>query len=107
METWAELAKSIKGGIESGWNEFKSWWSETSFAKWWEEDVAVWFEPDKWTELGKVIPNIIEGLTSFVTDWSTEIQNWWSEHVEKWFAADDWTGLGDVIPNIIEGFTRS
>ncbi len=51
VEKWSNLAQGMKDGISKKWEEFKTWWSNTGFAKWWK-DVSSYFTPEKWTWAG-------------------------------------------------------
>lgn len=64
-EKWSSLAQGMKDGISKKWEEFKTWWSNTGFAKWWK-DVSSYFTPEKWTWSG-----IKDGL---VQAWNNAIE---------------------------------
>lgn len=65
-EKWSELANGMKEGIIKKWNDFKTWWNNTGFAKWWK-DVSSYFTTEKWTWAG-----IKEGL---VQAWNNAIES--------------------------------
>ena len=66
VEKWSNLAQGMKDGISKKWEEFKTWWSNTGFAKWWK-DVSSYFTPEKWTWAG-----IKDGL---VQAWNNAIES--------------------------------
>lgn len=57
-EKWKNISKGMKDGLKAKWNEFSSWWENTGFYKWWNNDVVPFFTKDKWTWAG-----IKDGLT--------------------------------------------
>lgn len=50
-EKWNQLGTNIKTALSTKWNEFKAWWKNIGFAKWWN-NVKSYFTTEKWTWSG-------------------------------------------------------
>lgn len=50
-EKWNQLGTNAKNALSTKWNEFTAWWSNTGFAKWWN-NVKSYFTTEKWTWSG-------------------------------------------------------
>lgn len=103
-EKFGELFDNLESGVDTKWQEFKTWFSGTALAQWWETDVTPWFGEERWQELGANIKGGIEtGWDEFKSWWAdTAIAQWWTTDVEPWFEVETWAELAKSIKGGIE-----
>lgn len=102
--TLAGFWEWIKQGFADAMNDIKTWWSNTAFAKWWNEDVAPWFTKERWVQLYTNIKSSLEERWNNLKIWwkNTTLVKWWNEDVKPWFTKDRWLKLFDSIRTSIQ-----
>lgn len=103
LEKWCELGNGILEGLQTKWEEIKTWWSETAIFEWWENDVKPWFSLETWLELLNSIKESFQTKwNETVGQWILNIQKWWKENVEPWFTKKKWTDMLQSIPTVFK-----
>ena len=99
QEKWAELGGRIKEAFSTKWDEFTTWWNNSTLVIWWNESVKPWFTKEKWLELYDSIKQaLIEKWNNIVEWWSgSAVVSWWNEHVKPWFTKEQWMELFNNI----------
>jgi hypothetical protein len=87
--------KDIKQGFVDGWNFIVDWWNSSAIGKWWNDNVAPWFNSGTWLELFTYVKqDFIAGWNSIKEWWSNSaLSKWWEEDVSPWFTKEKWTSL--------------
>ena len=87
--------KDIKQGFVDGWNFIVDWWNSSAIGKWWNDNVAPWFNSGTWLELFTYVKqDFISGWNSIKEWWSNSaLSKWWEEDVSPWFTKEKWTSL--------------
>ena len=87
--------KDIKQGFVDGWNFIVDWWNSSAIGKWWNDNVAPWFNSGTWKQLFHYVSKDFKEGWKSVVDWwnSSALVKWWNQNILPWFSGGTWLEL--------------